>query len=42
MNMMGRMLKDKKKRGICQKQFAFVARNCAHFPSMGIHNNMNA
>jgi hypothetical protein len=42
MNMMGRMFKDKKKRGIRQKQFAFVARSCAHFPRIGIHNSMNA
>jgi hypothetical protein len=31
MNVMGEMFKDEKKRGNCQKQFAFVTRSCVHF-----------
>ncbi len=39
---MGRMFKDMKKRGNCQKQFAFVLRSCVHFRSFGVHSSMSA
>jgi hypothetical protein len=42
MNVMGGLFKDEKNWGNCQKQFVFVARSCAHFPSFGVHNNMSA
>ncbi len=41
MNVMGGMFKDEKKWGNCQKQFVFVARSCAHFPSFGVHNSIS-
>jgi hypothetical protein len=39
---MGGILKDEKKWVNRQKQFVFIARSCVHFPSFGVHNNMNA
>jgi hypothetical protein len=42
MNVTGKMFKDKKKRGNHQKQFAFVAKSCAHFRSFGIHSSVSA
>jgi hypothetical protein len=42
MNVMGEMFKDEKKRGNCQKQFAFVTRSCVHFWSFRVHNSMSA
>jgi hypothetical protein len=41
MNVIGKMFKDKKKRGNRQKQFAFVVGIYACFGSFGVHNNMN-
>ncbi len=42
MNVISGMLKDKKKQGNHQKQFAFVAGSCTCFQSFGVHNIMNA
>jgi len=42
MNVMGRMFKDEKKQGNCQKQFVFVTRNYVHFLSFKVHNSTSA
>jgi hypothetical protein len=42
MNVTGKIFKDEKKWGNCQKQFTLVVGSCAHFQSFGVRNNMNA